>query len=68
MSSSDAEGPTTAKEPRVACKYKHGLLISYGVPVPVDGVSECHFSLTFGIERKFQLSLHVVGVGDARRA
>jgi hypothetical protein len=41
MSPPDAEGPAKAKKPRVSCKYKDGLLISHGVPVPVDGVSVC---------------------------
>jgi hypothetical protein len=35
-----------------ACKYKEGLLISHGVPMPVDGVSVCQFCLTLGRERK----------------
>jgi hypothetical protein len=61
-----AKGPSKAKEPQVACKYKDGRLISHGVPVPVDGVSVCQFSLTFGRERN--PTTHPAHGGHRRRS
>jgi hypothetical protein len=45
-------GTCQGKEASSSLQIKYGLLISHGVPVPVDGVSVCQFCLTFGRERK----------------